>query len=315
MKLLVTGSIAYDVLLHTEGSFVDAIDPEHLSELSMAFVTPRLERHYGGTGANIAWNMRLLNQQPVLVGTVGNDGGAYTTMLQEKGIDTTYIQKLRKHVTATAIVGTDADERQITFFHPGADAAGTWPDLQTERPGLMFGIVSPRDVHMMAAACQWCEAAQVPYLFDPGQQVMQFGDDELQRCIRASTGVICNAYEWELFSQKTGYSIDALLKEIKLLIVSHGEEGVTAYTPKEALPIPACRAEKVLNPTGAGDALRAGILTGLGAGWQLRQALQLGASLASFVVEQEGALVENVDVSAVLARAQATYGEALPVLP
>lgn len=315
MKLLVTGSIAYDVLLHTEGAFTDAIDPAHLNELSMAFLTPRLERHYGGTGANIAWNMRLLNQNPLLVGTVGSDGGTYTTALQDRGIDTTYIQKLRKFVTATAIVCTDSAERQITFFHPGADAAGVWPDLQAERADLTFGIVSPRDVHMMAAACQWCDSAKVPYLFDPGQQVMQFGEDELQRIIRSCTGVICNAYEWELFSQKTGFSIDALLKEVKLLIVSHGEDGLTLYTPKEAIPLPACRAEKILNPTGAGDALRAGILTGLGAGWSLRQAAQLGASLASFVVEQEGALIETIDLNAVLGRAETTYGETLPALP
>jgi adenosine kinase len=235
--------------------------------------------------------------------------------LQDRGIATTYIQKLRKHVTATAIVCTDAAERQITFFHPGADAAGAWPDLQSERAGLTFGIVSPRDVRMMADACNWCQSAQVPYLFDPGQQVMQFGDDELQRAIHGSTGVICNAYEWELFSQKTGFSIDGLLKEIKILIISHGEDGVTLYTAKEALPLPACRAEKVLNPTGAGDALRAGILTGLGAGWSLRQAGQLGASLASFVVEQEGALIDTIDSAAVVSRAETTYGETLPALP
>lgn len=315
-KILVTGSIAYDLLLTYDGSFADAIDPAHLNELSLSFVTPRFARHHGGIGANIAWNLQLIGQEPVLVSTVGNDGGEYLALLQERGVPVTYIQKIAEHATATAIIATDSKERQITFYHPGADAHGAWPGaLADERDDITFAIIGPRDACLMSEGAAWCEEYAVPYLFDPGQQVLAFGEDELQRCIRGSRGVICNAYEWQLLSERTGLSSDSLLQETHLLVITHGEEGLSLYTTKEKIVLPACKADRVLDPTGAGDALRAGILTGLAHKWKLRQCGQLGAALASFVVEREGTLLDSLDRDEVWNRAEVTYGERLPELP
>lgn len=315
MKILVTGSIAYDLLLTYDGSFADAIDPLKLDQLSLAFVTPHFAKHHGGTGANIAWNLRLLNQSPLLVGTVGSDGGSYTSLLKERGIPIDHVESLGAYATSTALIATDSKERQITFYHPGADSQGTWPELSNEREDIAYSIVSPRDARLMLEAMQWCEGFAVPYVFDPGQQVLAFSEDELHRAIRGSKGVIANDYEWSLLSERTHLSISEFLSVAPFLVVTHADEGLTLYAPEGEKVLPACKAEKVVNPTGAGDGLRAGLLTGLAAKWPLPKAAQLGAALASFVVEQEGTLIDRVDLNEVLGRAEVTYGEPLPTLP
>lgn len=316
MKILVTGSIAYDLLLHHEGSFTAAINPDRLEELSMAFVTPHFGRHHGGTGANVAWNLRLLNQDPLLVGTVGDDGGSYTALLQERMIDTSFVEQLPHCATATAIVATDDHEHQITFYHPGADARGSWPThLEDHREDIGYAIVSPRDATLMKEAMRWCRSMKLPTLFDPGQQVLSFARKDLGAAVKASSGVIANAYEWSLLSSSLGRSVTELLALTPMLIVTHGEEGLTLSTRDETVVIPACEPERVVDPTGAGDALRAGLLTGLAGGWSLLDAARLGASLASFVVEQEGTLLDRIDLNEVLGRAEATYGQVLPELP
>ncbi len=315
MKILVSGSIAYDLLLQYDGSFPDAIDPAHLDELSMAFVTTRFARHHGGTGANIAWNLKLLNQEPLLVGTVGHDAGSYTALLEERGVSTKRVEVQRGYATSTAIVATDSREHQITFFHPGADAAGSFPDLSEERDDLAYAVISPRDARVMMQAMAWCQQYAVPYLFDPGQQVLAFAEEELARAIGKSAGVIANAYEWSLISKKTSFAIEQLLEHAPFLVITQAEEGCTVYTPKGETVLPACKPEKTVNPTGAGDAFRAGFLTGLAAKWSFKQCAMLGSSLASFIVEQEGTLIDAVDLNDVMGRAETTYGEALPALP
>jgi adenosine kinase len=315
MKILVTGSIAYDLLLRYDGSFISAIDPAHLDDLAMSFVTPQYERHHGGTAANIAWTLKLLNQDPLLAATVGDDGGAYTLILKNHGIDISHIEQLLDRATSTAIIATDNTEHQITFYHPGADHHGHWPDLSKEKSQIAIAIIAPRDVRMMTEAARWCRKNGVPYLFDPGQQIIALPEKELREAIQSSRGVIANAYEWNLLSEKLSVSTDDILKMTPLLIVTHAEEGLTLYTRDEVLVVPAFKVDKVVNPTGAGDALRAGILTGLAGGWSLLQSARLGSIVASFVVEQEGTLLDQLDLNKVLGRADVTYGEPLPHLP
>lgn len=323
MKILVTGSIAYDVLLSYDGSFKDAIDPSDLEHLSVSFFSPHYARHHGGVGANIAWNLKLLKQDPLLVGTVGHDGGAYTALLEERGIATKHIEVLQEHVTATAIIGTDSSERQIAFFHPGADAHGHWPDLSDDRDDLAYAVIGARNPVLMLDAVRWCQKFKVPYLFDPGQLIIGLSKDDLLASIKGSAGVIVNAYEWSLLSEKIGMSVEDVLGMMSYLIVTHGEEGLTIYESKEgkegkedvrSMIIPACKPDRLVNPTGAGDALRAGLLSGLIAGWNLEEAGMLGAALASFVVEQEGTLLDDVDLEEVLGRAEENYEKKLPML-
>ena len=315
-KILVTGSIAYDLLLGYEGSFADALRGKSMEDLSVSFFAPHLERHHGGTGANIAWNLQLLGGDALLVGTVGMDGGSYCALLEERGIDTQHIEQRKDSVTATAIIGTDSSERQITFFHPGSDGLGTWPDLTDEE--IAWAIVSPRNAVLMMEAVRWCAQHKIPLLFDPGQQVIALSPDELRAGITASTGVICNAYEWDLLQKRTDWNVKELLKHADYLIVTKGEEGVDLYETgkggkgsSECTSIAACAADRVVNPTGAGDAFRAGLLHGLSHGSDLLHACRLGASTASFVVEIEGTLLDTLDLDALRERAKQTYGEDL----
>ncbi|MDD5751099.1 MAG: carbohydrate kinase family protein [Candidatus Peribacteraceae bacterium] len=312
-KVLITGSIAYDVLLASDGSFVDALKGASLDALSVSFVTPHFKRHHGGTGSNIAWNVKLLGGEPLLAGTVGSDGGPYVALLQERGISIEYIETLPDHVTATAIVATDNGERQISFFHPGADSFGSWPDLSDEREHVAMAIVSARSIPQMNRAIEWCVRQKVPLLFDPGQQVHGFSDDELKRALKGSRGVAVNAYESDLLQKRLHLSEQALADQLGFLIVTQGEEGCAVYEKGKRTELPACRAERVVNPTGAGDAFRGGLLTGIAAGWSLVDAAKLGSSIGSFVVEQEGTLLQSIDPEDVWARAQETYG-ALPKL-
>lgn len=305
--------MAYDVLLGYDGSFKDAIGSD-LSTLSVSFFSPRYAKHHGGTGSNISWTLATLGAKPMLVTTIGNDGLEYKDFLKARGVDVTHIEQKKEHVTATAIIGTDNAERQIAFFHPGADAHGDWPELSDDREDLAYAIVSPRNPLLVMEAVRWCDKWKVPLLFDPGQIIIALSPDELAAAIKVSTGVICNNYEWDLLSEKTGMKEKDVLKHTEYLVVTHGEGGVSIHTRDKKHDLRACAADKVVNPTGAGDALRAGFLTGIVSGWDLEKSGMLGAGVASFVVEQEGTLLDMLDMDEVRSRVKQTYGVDLPKL-
>ncbi len=313
-KTLVTGAIAYDVMLGFEGSFADTIRPEEIATLSVSHFSPHYSRHHGGTGANIAWHIRLLGGDPLLVGAVGNDGGEYLALLRERGISTQFIPELNDQVTATAIIGTDSGERQIAFYHPGADSFAPWPDLSQERDDIGMAIVSPRDMQVMLHAAAWCGKFGVPLVFDPGQQVHRFGADELLRLTKQSRAVIANEYEWNILRGALGCTEENIHDFVPLLVVTRGERGALWVDSKGRHEIPACTADAVVNPTGAGDAFRAGFVLGLQSSWPTEDSLRLGAALASFVVEIEGTLLEALDFDMLRGRARRAYGEDLPAL-
>ena len=311
-KILVSGSIAYDVLLGYDGSFADAITASGVEKLSVSFFSPHYSRHHGGTASNIAWNLRLLGQDPLMVGTVGSDGGEYLELLRDRKIDTRLIEVLPNHVTATAIIGTDSAERQIAFFHPGADAHGTWKDIADDREDIAYAIISPRNASLMMEAVRWCRQYKIPYVFDPGQQIISLSRDEILSSIRGSYSVIVNSYEWDLLQERTGRTPESVLKDAEALVITRGEKGVELYTKEGHEVLKACTPEKVLNPTGAGDAFRAGFLTGLLLKWSFSDCCKLGASMGSFVVEEQGTLLDRLDIDEVRNRAELAYGKPLP---
>ena len=311
---LAAGSVAYDTLLQYDGSFVDGIDTERLDELSVGYVTRHLVRHYGGTAANIAWNLRLLGQEVFVAGSVGHDGDEYLERLRGKGINISLIQRRAEHVTPTAIVGTDTGERQITFYHPGADQVTEAADLGFLKKQLSYVIVSPHSTTSMLRTVQRCQEHRLPYLFDPGQQSLQFGREDLQRMVRGCNALTVNAYEWGILRDALGWDANEVLHHTSLLVVTHGEHGLALQTPEESIVIEGVPAPKLVNPTGAGDALRAGLATGLTLGWNVRDAARLGAALASFVVEIEGTQLADFHLDNLYERAEATYGESLPTL-
>ncbi len=314
MKILVVGSVAYDLLLAYDGSFVDSLKAKALEELSVAYVTPHLVKHFGGTGANIAWNVKLLGGEPLLIGTVGQDGSPYVDLLKERGISVKFVECVESKFTATAIVATDDREHQITFYHPGADAHGSWPDLARKHSEYAYAIVSPRDVMIMTKALAWCAQSGVQTLFDPGQQIGSFSDDELRRSIAASAGLVANEYEWGLIAGRLNLSPEEALALTPAVFVTRGERGAVAYTRDGTFEVPACIPRRVLNPTGAGDAFRAGLLVGLTSKWNMEHSLRLAAAMGSFAVETEGTLMESLDLGEVQKRVKVTYGIELPAL-
>lgn len=312
MQFLIHGSIAYDLLLHHDGSFPDAIDPKNLQKLSVGFLAQRMIRHHGGTAANIGWNLRLLGQDPLIVGTVGMDGGPYTALLTERGIAIDHIEQRTDAITATAIIASDEAERQITFFHPGADPLGTLPDFTDEREEIAYAIVSPRNAMLMLKAAEQCKQTKIPFLFDPGQQSNLFSRDEFRRTITGSQGLVVNAYEWALAQEKLQWEADEILNVCPMIVITQGEQGLTIHTREDTIVISACTPDQFINPTGAGDALRAGLLIGLAKKWPLVQAGRLGAAMGSFAVEQEGTLIDHLDIADVRERVVSNYDEELP---
>lgn len=313
MRFLVNGSIAFDLLLSHDGSFLSGIDPKNLERLSVNYLAPGFKRHHGGTAANIGWNLALLGAQPLLISAVGFDGGEYLDLLSHRGVDISRVERIKDAITATAIIATDNAERQISFFHPGADAFGTFPSLKDEREELSYAIMSPRNPVLMMQGAMECVKHKIPYLFDPGQVVHAFGTDEFRRAVSGSAGLITNEYEWGIASKKLGWIEKEVVKACGMLVITLGDKGLRIVTRDEDLLIPACTAERFVNPTGAGDAVRAGLLYGLASGWSMTDTGRLSAVLGCLVVEQEGTLLESLDMDEVQARAEETYGEKLPM--
>lgn len=313
MRFLVNGSIAFDLLLQHEGSFLSGIDTSKLDHLSVNYLAQGFVRHHGGTAANIGWHLALLGHSPLLIGAVGSDGGEYLSMLSKRGADISLVEKRTDSITATAIIATDIGERQISFFHPGADGKSTFPDIQAHAKELKYAIMSPRNPMLMLEGAAVCKHLGIPYLFDPGQVVHAFSDDELRRAVSESAGLIVNEYEWSLASKKLGWNERAVVDHSGLLLKTLGEHGIAFYTPEGEVRVPACPTKKLVNPTGAGDAARAGLLHGLGMGWTLQNAGRLAAILGCLVVEQDGTLLDSLSIAEVQKRARAVYGEELPL--
>lgn len=311
MRTLITGTVAYDLLLQSDGSFLDHLT-ETKESLSVVYLAQHFARHHGGTGANIAWNLRLLGGDPLLVATVGQDGGEYKALLHERGVDTTYIEQLNDFMTSTAIIGTDSHEHQIGYFHPGADSQGTWPSLNDERDDLSYAIMSPRDERLMDEGIAWCKSHQVPYVLDPGQRLTSYPTDSYRRAIEGSFGLIVNEYEWELTKKRLGVSEATILELTQQVIITLGENGAMLVDSSGAITVGGCMPDKVVNPTGAGDGFRAAYLYALDKGWSKTDALRLANAMGSFIVECEGTLLNQLDLDVLRSRAEQAYGEPFP---
>ncbi len=311
---LVSGSIAYDMLLSYDGSFAEGIDTDNLENLSVAYVTRHLAKHYGGTAANIAWNFKLLNQDVMVAGSVGKDGDEYIDRLKGKDINVSCITQKHEHVTPTAIIGTDSNERQITFFHPGADLETEPPALEAIKDKLSYVLVSPHSTTSMMQTVSLCQEHEIPYVFDPGQQILQFSRDDLRRMVDGSNSVIVNSYEWTMLCDSLEWTQSDVLEHAGFIVVTHGEHGVGIQTQDESIVVEAVPTKKLVNPTGAGDAFRAGFVTGLSKGWDIKEAGRLGATIASFVVECEGTQLEEFLLDDLYERAEKTYGQKLSSL-
>ena len=267
MSVLICGSIAYDNIMAFDDSFQNHILPDQIHILSVAFLVPKLRREFGGCALNIAYNLKLLGGEPVPMGTAGQDFAPYQVWLDKHGIRREHIRVLDDVFTAQAYITTDIDDNQIILFHPGAMEHSHVNKVE-DATGVTIGIISPDGrTGMLEHAAQF-SAAGIPFVFDPGQGLPMFGNDELKQFIEQASWVTVNNYEWEMLKDRTGWDTNAVKERTKALIVTRGADGSIIYTKDEDIHIPSVKPNIVNDPTGCGDAYRAGLLFGLMHGWE-----------------------------------------------
>ena len=262
MSALICGSVAYDNIMVFEDSFKNHILPDQIDILNVSFLVPELRRNFGGCALNIAFNLRLLGEDPIPMGTAGCDFDVYSAWLEKHGIRQDCISVLDDVFTAQAYITTDIDDNQIIMFHPGAMNFSHLNKV-SNLSGVSIGMISPDGrTGMLEHASQFFEE-KIPFIFAPGQGLPMFAGDELRQFIDLSTWVTVNNYEWELLKSVTGWELSDIRSRTEALIVTRGAEGSVIYTNQGDIEIPPVKPNVVNDPTGCGDAYRAGLLFGL----------------------------------------------------
>ena len=262
MTSLICGSMAFDTIMSFHGRFSEALLADQLHKINVAFLVPGIRREFGGCAGNIAYNLKLLNGDPLIMATLGKDGGTYVDRLDTLGISRRCIRHIDDAYTAQAFITTDADSNQITAFHPGAMGSSHLNKIQ-DAGKVKIAIVAPDGRDGMIEHAEDCARLGVPFIFDPGQGLPMFSGEELTHFIELATYVAVNDYEAELLTERTGLSLEQIAERVSALIVTRGEQGAEIYTSNERFDIPVVRVDQVVDPTGCGDAFRAGMLYGL----------------------------------------------------
>jgi adenosine kinase len=287
MKIVVTGSIAFDYLMSFPGKFTEHILPEHINRVSLSFLVDSMDKRRGGCAPNIAYTLALLGERPYVMATAGEDFGDYRRWLEAAGIDTSLVKEVPGKFTASFFCSTDTQNNQIASFYTGAMAHAAELSFRDAREcGL--AIISPNDPEAMLQYADECRGLAVPFIFDPGQQCARLGGDELQHGLRGARVLICNDYEFELIRDKTGHTVRDLLDDVEILVITRGEKGATITTALESFDAPAVAPEREADPTGVGDAYRGGFMKGLAAGADLLTCARLGSVAATYALEHVG---------------------------
>ena len=294
MRALICGSIAYDNIMVFEDRFRNHILPDKVHMLSVVFLVPEMRRELGGCAGNIAFNLALLGGDPLPMATVGKDFGPYGEWMDRCGIDRRHVSVIDSEFTAQAFITTDLDANQITAFHPGA-MNHAHRNRVGDAEDVSIGIVAPDGREgMLAHAAQFAEAG-IPFIFDPGQGLPMFNREELLRFIDQATWLAVNDYEWELVHRLTGYAPEDAARRLDALIVTRGARGSEIHSGGRRVEIPAARARRAVDPTGCGDAYRAGLLFGLARGLDWESTGRLASLLGAIKVEHHGTQRHHFD--------------------
>ena len=287
MRIIVTGSIAFDYLMSFPGKFTEHLLPEHMSRVSLSFLVDSMDKRRGGCAPNIAYTLALLGERPRLLATAGQDFDDYRRWLEAAGVDTSLVKEIDGKFTASFFCSTDADSNQIASFYTGAMAnAGELSFRTAGDCGL--AIISPNDPGAMVQYAEECRALNIPYIWDPGQQCARMSGDELRDGVVGAALVICNDYEFELIRQKTGFDEASLLEHASALVITRGEQGCSIYDGSDHVTVPAVPPHRIADPTGVGDAFRGGFMKGVALGAAYETCARLGSVAATYALEHLG---------------------------
>jgi adenosine kinase len=287
MTALICGSVAFDTVMMFPGRFRDHILPDRIHMLNVAFLVPSLRRNFGGCAGNIAFNLRLLGGDGRIMATVGHDFGPYEAWLRASGISLDHIKRLDHEYTAQAYITTDLDDNQITAFHPGAMNLAHLNRVPANAD-IRMGVVAPDGRDAMLQHAEQFALAGIPFLFDPGQALPMYDGDELRQFIDAATWVAVNDYEASLLAERTQLTLEVIAARVEALIVTRGAEGSRIYAGGLCHEIPAAKPARIADPTGCGDAYRAGLLYGLQRGLDWPTTGRIASLLGALKIEHHG---------------------------
>jgi adenosine kinase len=294
MASLICGSLAFDSIMSFEGRFAEQILPDQLHILNVSFLVPALRRDFGGCAGNIAYSLKALGGTPVPMATLGTDAADYLQRLTTLGISTEYVRQVEGSYTAQAMIMTDRDNNQITAFHPGAMMQAHLTKIE-KRDDIKLAIISPDGRDAMIQHAEQLKAADIPFVFDPGQGLPMFDGADLLRFIDQATWVTVNDYEGKMLSDRTGLSHAELSRRVQGLIVTLGAQGCEVWINGEMTLVPPVKASAVVDPTGCGDAWRGALLFGLEQGWSLVKCAALGNQVGALKIAQRGPQNYSVD--------------------
>jgi adenosine kinase len=300
MPALICGSLAFDTITNFPGRFAQQILPDQVHILNVSFLVPTLRREYGGCAGNIAYNLKLLGGEPVVLAAIGNDGRDYLARFDGLGIDSSSVRVEPEHYTAQAIIITDAENNQITAFHPGAMAQSHLSPVPV-RADLAIGIIAPDGREAMLTHAQQLHAAAVPFVFDPGQQLPMFDGVELRQFVDQASWVALNDYEARMLCERMGTDLATLscAPGLRGVVVTLAAEGCDIWQQGRVTRVDGVVASEVLDPTGCGDAFRAALLFGLERNWALERCAALGNRLGALKISCRGGQNHRIDASIV----------------
>ena len=311
MSVLITGSIAYDYIMQFPGQFKEHILPEKIASLSVSFLVDSMKKHLGGVVTNIAFNLTLLGERPRIMATVGQDFSDYRKWLEAAGVDTEAIVEIPEEFTASFFVSTDNNNNQIAMFYTGAMAHANQLSIRerTRNGKIDLVVISPNDPRAMVQYARECKELELPYIYDPSQQIIRLNGADLADGVRGSTMTIVNEYEFEMLRNKTGWTDSQVAAQTQVLIVTCGENGSTIHTNGARIEIPAIPARREADPTGVGDAYRAGVIKGYLRRLPWETTGRLGSLAATYALEEYGTQNHRYELNDFIARYREAFGE------
>jgi len=309
MNIYISGSLAYDRIMDFPGSFSDYILPDKIHVLNVCFNVTSLTEKFGGTAGNVAYSLGLLGEQPVIIATIGKDYAPYFTWLKQNGLAIGGIEIVPDEFTAGAYITTDKSDNQITGFNPGAMKTPTRFDLSAVDPGDSIMLIAPGNLEDMMGYASQCREKGIPFICDPGQSLTLWTGEQLRDWIRGSMLLITNDYELEVIMKMTGLSRSRLLGLTAMIITTLGDKGSRISADGRDIPVPAAKVSAILDPTGAGDAYRAGLLRGLSLQHDMEKAAKMGAVAAAYAVEKYGTQEHHFTAEGFRRRFQENFGE------